>query len=111
MGNDPKYICFAKAEGNPFKFLDSIPFKTFSWNSLKEKIRAEFSKVANINHAILVLINCKHCSDESVTSFIYGWGELLLQSCGTTAEQCRDKLKINIFSTSYFMKIYPNKSS
>ena len=45
MGNDPKYIFFAKAEGNLLKLLCSLPIKKFVWNSLKEKIRAIFSKV------------------------------------------------------------------
>ena len=49
--------------------------------------------MATASYVSLSLINWKHCSDESVTSFIYRWSELLLlQSGGSTADQDRDKL-------------------
>ena len=34
----------------------------------------------------------------------YGWGELLLQISGTTAEQCKDEFKEDLFSPNYLMK-------
>ena len=44
-----KIFVFTKAEANFLKFVYSIQFKNFSWNFLKEKIRAEFSEVATKN--------------------------------------------------------------
>ena len=35
---------------------------------------------------------------ESCTVFVYRWGETLVWNCGTTAEQCRHKFKIDLFS-------------
>ena len=84
------------------KFFYSILFKTFLWSSLKEKTRAEFSRVASAIHASLTLISYTQQSYESLISFIYRRGELLLQSRGTTGEQCRDKLKIDPFSSLVF---------
>ena len=57
------------------------------------------SKVETVCHDSLALINCKQQTDESLTSFIYRWSELFLQSCGTTADQCKDKVKIDPFSS------------
>ena len=56
-------------------------------------MRIKGSKVGSASHASLTNINCKQHSNESLTSFIYRWGELLLPSCGTTTEQCRGKIK------------------
>ena len=36
-------------------------------------------------------------NDESLTTFIYRWGELLILSCSTAAEQCRNKLETYLF--------------
>ena len=65
--------------------------------SLKEKMHVEFSKNATFSHASLALLNCKHELHESLTAFIYRWGELFFQSCGITSEQYRNKIKIFIF--------------
>ena len=77
------------------KFLYSLLLYTFSRNSLKEKMGGEFSKVSTVSHTSLANINCKHQSDEYLTS----WCELLLQNFDILAEQCRDKLKIDLFSS------------
>ena len=62
-------------------------------------MRAAVTKVATASFA---LMTCKPHSDGSLTSFFYRWGELLLQSCGITAEQCKDMLKIDLFSSLLF---------
>ena len=51
------------------------------------------------SHASLSLINCKQQSNESLTAFIFQWSELSLESHGTSADQCIDKLKIHLFSS------------
>ena len=38
-GNNPKDICFAKAENNFLKFIYSLPLHQFLWYSLKEKMQ------------------------------------------------------------------------
>ena len=58
-GNDPKDICFAKAQGNLLKLLYSHPLHKFSWYSLKEKMSAEFCKVAIASQGNLAFKNCK----------------------------------------------------
>ena len=73
-------------QDNLLKFLYSLPLKEFSWYSLKEKMKAEFSKGELSSHSSLTLTNCKQWRDESLTSFIYKWGGLLLQNCCITAE-------------------------
>ena len=64
----------------------------------KEKMQAEFSKMATANHASHALIHCKQKSEESLTVFIYRLGELLMQCCGISPEHCRDKFKIDLFT-------------
>ena len=59
-------------------------------------MHAQNSKVVMACYANLALVNLKK-GDENLTSFIYRWGELLLQSCCTIAEQNSDKLKIDLF--------------
>ena len=53
---------------------------------------ATFSKVAATSHASLALIIAKKQGYESLSSFIYRWGELL-QSCDISAEKFKDKQK------------------
>ena len=52
-------ICFSKVKGNLLKFPYSLPLHKISWYSLKEKIHAEFTRVAMASHATLALANCK----------------------------------------------------
>ena len=61
-------------------------------------MQAELSKVTTNSCDSLPLTNCKQQGDERLTTFKYIWGELLVQSCSTTAKQCRNKLKIDLFS-------------
>ena len=70
-GNSPKGTFFAKTEGKPPEVLIFNSIKQLSWNSVKGKIYATFSKVTTVSHASLALINFKLESDESVTLFIY----------------------------------------
>ena len=69
--SDPNKISFAKAKGNLLKFLYLLNFKGCSRVHPKEKMWAEFSKVATAIHAPLTLIHCKPKSEESLTAFIY----------------------------------------
>ena len=43
-------------------------------------------------------INSRKKTDKNLTALIYRWGELLTQSCDITDKECRDKLKIDLFS-------------
>ena len=96
--NDPTDICVIITDGNLLKFLYSIQLHEFTWNSFKEKKTTDFSKVATTSHAGIIHINCKQHSNESLTSSIYRWGDLMLCSCEITVEQHQDKLKIDQFS-------------
>ena len=58
----------------------------------------DFSRVASASHASLGLIQHEERSNESLTAFIYRWGELLTQSCKTSAEQGRSRLIVDLFS-------------
>ena len=91
MYTSPSKISFAKAEGDLLKVLYSVNLKRFSWLNLKEKVFAEFLKIAAASHTSLAIINCKQ---RKANAFIYAWGELLLQCCSMTAEQYRNKLKL-----------------
>ena len=89
---NPKDICFAKGKGNLLNFfLYSLPLRKFYWYSVKEGMRPKLSWLATFSHTSLVLLNGKQTGDESLTSFIYKSGGLLLQSCGTSPEECREK--------------------
>ena len=99
IDTDPSEICFAKAEASLLQFSYSINVRRCSWLHLKEKIRAKFSKIPIASHASLVLIHHKQRGDESLTAFIYRWSKLLLKCCDMRAEHCRDKLKIDLFSS------------
>ena len=92
----PKEICFTKNKDNFLIFLYWLTLHKVSWYSLKEKMHAEFSKVATASHTSLALIKCRQRSDATLTAFIYTWKELLVQSCRTTAQQCRVWLKIDL---------------
>ena len=63
---------------------------------IKKRCKHFFSKVATA-HASLLLTHCKQLSNESLITFIYRWEELLVQRCGKIAEQCRDKLDMDLF--------------
>ena len=106
MNNDPKDICFVKAEGTLLNCLYSLLHRKMSLYTPKEKMRAELSKVATLlaSHASHTLINYKERRDESLTSFIYRWWEFLLYGYCTSVEQCRDELKINLFSSKLLNK-------
>ena len=75
-----------------------------------EKMRAKFSKMATASCSSLALINCNQKKGESLTLFIYRWGELLIQCCGMTTEQCRDKLKTDLFLSQCLNKKLPKES-
>ena len=62
-------------------------------------MRTEFSQLATARYSSLTLINCKHRGAEILTSFIYRWGELLPQVCSSSVEQCRNQLKLDLFSS------------
>ena len=47
MDNDPKDICFDKAEGNLLKFLYSLPLRKFSWHSHKEMMESRILSSGN----------------------------------------------------------------
>ena len=97
-GNDPKDICLAKAERNYFKLLHFLPSKKFWLNFLREKMRADVSKVETASHISLTLTNCKLHNDENLTSFIYRWGDFCYIDV-TRQQNCRGKLKIDLFSS------------
>ena len=101
-GKKPKDTYFAKAEETSNSCIQ-YHFTNFQGIVL-DKMHPEFSKVATAAHASPVLMNCKQQSNESLTSFIYRWGQLFLQSCGMTAEQCVDKLKLELSPYNYLMK-------
>ena len=65
-------------------------------------MQVEFSKISTTSHASLALINYRQERDNNLTSFIYTECEFLLPSCGTTTEQYRGKLKIDLFSSQLF---------
>ena len=96
IDSDPNEICFAKAKGNLVKFFYSVNFKGCSWVHLKEKMQAEFSKVATASHTSLMLMHCKQKCEESLNAFIYR-GSKLLQCCGISPEYCRNKFKTDLF--------------
>ena len=109
IDDKPRNICFAKAEGNLFKYLHTLPLKKFSWHSIKEEIWAEFSKVATASHASLTVINFKQQIGESLKSSTYRWRELLLQSY-SISEQYIDKQKYISFPLKYSNENYPGGS-
>ena len=55
-------------------------------------MHAEFSKITTASHASLGLINYKQ-PDESLTAFIYSWGELLGQCCGIYSDDVGTNLR------------------
>ena len=90
-------IITSSAEGNCYRTVKLT--NTKSQVRKKDRLRTlcDYTDIflkhtAYIKHASLLLIKWKQCGDKILTSFIYKWSELLLQSSGSTAEQFRDKI-------------------